>query len=250
MQKLNCPNCGDLIQAENINVQKLVAVCSNCDTVFQFLPQEEKNKRRKVKKPEDIILKDNQYLEMLFRTNFRLDANQGFISSAFGGLAMTFFTFVVGMEYLFDDAPIILPLIFVLLAIFFLYRAGLIAYNHTHLVMKEEAIQVSRAPLPSLFNQTQDISLHSVTSIKTEETAISKKEAYDTPRYRVWAETSDGNRRTIVNDVTEDYAYFISQQLDERLQLGLEQDTSRLRDIEDDMNYERQTDTVGKLTSQ
>ena len=92
--------------------------------------------------------------------------------------------------------------------------------------------------------------LHSVTSIKCEETAISKKEAYDTPRYRVWAETSDGNRRTIVNDVTEDYAYFISQQLDERLQLDFDQDTSRLRDVEPDMNYDSQPDTVRKLTSQ
>lgn len=250
MQKLNCPICSEQVRAENINVQELVAVCSNCDTVFQFTSPEEKAKRRKVKKPEKLVLKDGQNLEMLFRTNFRLDANQAFITSAFGGIAMTIFAFVVGNEYLVGETNFFAPLIFTLLATFFLYRASLIAYNHTHIVMSEQNVTVSRAPLPSIFNQTQSISLNGVIAIKCEETSISKKEAYDTPRYRVWAETADGNRRTIVNDVTEDYAYFISQKLDEKLQFEMPQDMSRLVDSDLNIDYENDEEVVHKLASQ
>jgi len=46
----------------------------------------------------------------------------------------------------------------------------------------------------------------------------------------VWAETGDGSRRVIVNDVIEDYAVYIAQRLDERLQASLDPDTSRLED--------------------
>lgn len=67
--------------------------------------------------------------------------------------------------------------------------------------------------------------------IKYEETAISKKEGYDTPRYRVWAETEDGSRRVIVHDVTEEYVVFIAQRLEERLHTDADIDVSRLEDM-------------------
>lgn len=157
------------------------------------------------------------------------------------------FSFITFIEYPDGGAPFIVPVIFTVLALAFLYRASLIAYNHTNITMNDDAIQVSRAPIPSPFNQKQPISLYGVTDIKCEETAISKKEHYDTPRYRVWAETADGSQRLIVNDVTEDYAYFISQRLDERLKMDSEQDYSRLEDIDDDVDYSYQTNAVGKL---
>lgn len=36
MQKLTCPNCATDIPAENINIAQTLAVCPNCDTVFDF----------------------------------------------------------------------------------------------------------------------------------------------------------------------------------------------------------------------
>jgi len=34
--KLKCPNCGAPIPSKNINIQKMVAVCEECDSVFTF----------------------------------------------------------------------------------------------------------------------------------------------------------------------------------------------------------------------
>ena len=110
--------------------------------------------------------------------------------------------------------------------------------------MDEDTIKVARKPLPNPLNQGHEISLAGVTAIKYEETAASKKEAYDTPRYQVWAETMDGSRRTIVNDVIEDYAVFVAQHLQERLQMDDERDVSRLEDDENRFDYQDDTTEI------
>lgn len=235
MQQLTCPNCSELIRAENINVQEFVAVCANCHTVFPFKSPEEKNKRRKVKQPQNLTLHDGQHLEMSFRTNWRLGSNENFVGTLVGVVMAIFVALTTGGAFLTgDEIPLIIPFVMTMLALFFIYLTGIIAYNRTHIVMDDEKIAITRKPIPVLFNQGQEISLYGVESIKCEETLASKENGYDLPRYRVWAETADGSRRPIVNDVTEEYAFFISRHLEERLHY----DVSQLEDAdyhEDDM---------------
>ena len=229
LMQLTCPNCSQRIRAENINVQEFVAVCANCDTVFPFKSPAEKNKRRKVKQPQNLSLHDGQHLEMSFRTNWRLSSNENFVGLAIGTVMTIFVATLTGSEFLISgEIPLIIPAAMAMLAIFFTYLLGILVYNRTHIVMDEEKIAISRKPIPVLFNQGKEVSLYGVESIKCEETPISIKEAYDLPRYRVWAETADGSRRIIINDVTEEYAYFISQHLDERLHY----DVSHLEDAD------------------
>jgi hypothetical protein len=224
--QVNCPNCGEKVTAEHINIQKMTAVCAACDTVFPFELSETKSKRRKVKPPARLTLHDTEPLQMEFRTNFRLDRSEAFLFSALGGVGMTIMALLMGI----GRAPLILPLVFMLIAAAFFYQLALIVVNKTHIEMSEEAIKVTRRPIPSPLNQGYEVPLAGVEAIKYEETAISKKEAYDTPRYRVFAEMAEGSRRTIVNDVTEDYAVFIAQRLDEALHMDADADISRLED--------------------
>ncbi len=228
--QVTCPNCGEKVTADNINIQKMTAVCAACDTVFSFdLPEIQKAKRRKVKQPAKFILRDDETLQMEFRTNFRLDRNGEFLSSGMAGFAMTLVTLLLLGS---GDAPLILTLTFLGIALSMFYRLALTVVNKTHIEMDEDTIKVTRVPIPNPLNQGYEVSLAGVTAIKYEETALSKKEAYDTPRYLVWAETTDGVRRTIVNDVTEDYAVFITQRLEERLQEDTERDVSHLEESE------------------
>ena len=223
-----CPNCGEKVPATNINIQKMTAVCPACDTVFSFdVPETQKAKRRKVKRPARLVLNDDATLHMAFWTNFRLDKNGDFLSSAMMSGSMGFIALLLIAT---GKAPLILTLGFVLIALAFVYRLVLTALNKTHIEMDEDTIKVTRKPLPNPFNQGHEVPLAGVAAIKYEETALSKKEAYDTPRYQVWAETADGSRRNIVNDVTEDYAVFIAQHLQERLQIDADLDVSRLED--------------------
>jgi hypothetical protein len=225
--QVNCPNCGEKVTAENINIQKMTAVCAACDTVFSFELPETKAKRRKVKQPVRLALRDSETLRMEFRTNFRLDRNEAFFSSLIGGSSMGFIALLLIAS---GEAPFLVTFGFALVAAVLFYWLALIVVNKTHLEMDEDAIRVTRKPLPNLLNPGYEVPLAGVTAIKYEETAASKKEAYDTPRYRVWAETADGSRRTIVSDVIEEYAVFIAQRLEERLHTDANLDVSRLED--------------------
>jgi hypothetical protein len=236
-----CPNCGEKATAENINIQEKTAVCAACDTVFPFKLPSGKVKRRKVKQPVKLTLHDTETLHMEFWTNFRLERSEAFVGSTLGGVSMTFVALLlIGV----GGVPFVVPLVLLLIAVAFFYWLALTVVNKTHIEMDEEAIKVTRKPIPNLLNQGYEVPLAGVTALKYEETAISKKESYDTPRYRVWAEMVDGSRRTIVNDVTQDYAVFIAQRLEEHhLHLESDEDGTRIENSgyphmdEEDMHW-------------
>lgn len=238
--QLTCPTCGQPIRAENINIQEMAAVCSNCNTVFQFNTPADKTKRRKVKQPSDLALRDAAKLEMRFRTNWRLGSNEQFIGFLIGSILMGFVAILMFNELLAGEVPFIIPLIMTTVSLALMYFAGLTAYNHTEIEMDEEKIIVSRKPLPTLFTPKKVITLQGVETIRCEETPISIKEGYDLPRFRVWAETPDGVRRMIINDVTEEYAFYLSQRMEEKLHSGSDIDVSHLEDAayEDDQQLQ------------
>lgn len=233
--QVRCPNCGAKLSAENINIQKMTAVCAACDTVFPFdLPEAKaKTKWRDVRQPEKLVLRDAETLRMEFATNFRLEQNGDFIISMMGGPGLTLLgLLMIGSE----DVPGFAPLVLFAMAAGFFYWLALNVVNKTHIEMDADAITVERKPFPNPLRQKLEIPLDGVTAIKYEETAISKKEAYDTPRFRVWAETTDGISRTIVNDVIEDYAVYIAQTLEERLYTDTDVDVSRLEADHDELD--------------
>ena len=215
--QLTCPQCSERVPAENINIQEMVAVCPACDTIFQFDSPTAKAKRRKVKRPEQLSIEDGNRLHMAFRTNWRLDRSEAFLGSVFGSVFMSVFAILIGSELGPNGPPLLIPLTFALVALVLFYNVALTVYNKTHIEMDNEKIQVSRKPLRGVFNHVNTIDLSGVVGIRCEETAISKKEDYDTPRFSVWADTVDGRQRLIVTDLVEDYGYFIAQRLEERL---------------------------------
>lgn len=242
--QLICPECSEQVKAENINVQEMIAVCQACDNVFQFNISEPKSKRRKVHQPHNMTVHDTDTLQIAYRTNFRLDKNEAFLSSLFGSVFLTFLTLTFTEKYFSSDIPFMIPLMFGMITLAVYYVLGLVAFNKTHLEMDDELIKISRRPLPSLFNTSRSINLSGVVSIYSEETAISQKEAYDTPRYHVWAELADSNRKLIVTDVIEDYAIFIAQRLHERLDTDADIDVSRLVEGEQSIEHEHNLNEV------
>lgn len=241
--QLICPNCGEPVDAENINIQRMAAVCPACHTVFQFDPSDSdsKIKRRKIKQPPQITSSErDDRLTIAFRTNFRLDQNEAFLASAGFSVLFTFMTIVLASQS--DSDAAIVTLGFGLFTLMLYYLLGLVAYNKTHIEISDEQITVSRKPLPNLLTQPNTISLSEIEIVRYEETAASKKDSYDTPRYNVWAERVDGNRKLIVGDIIEDYAVFISQRLNESLDVDSEPGVARLSDDEWEAVDERATD--------
>lgn len=201
-----------------------------------------KAKRRKLKPPPDLhIVEDDHTLQMRFRTNWRLSQNNEFTGGVVFASMMIFASIAIFSSG--DNAT--LAAIMGLASLIGIYGMGLIAYNRTHIEMDENAIHVSRRPLPAL-NAEQMIHTHDLVAIHCEETVASKENNYDLQRYQVWGETVNGARRVIVNDVTEEYGYFIAQRLQARLEppVQLEADYAHLTDQDDhnadDMAWQEQ----------
>lgn len=238
--QITCPNCGQMVTAEHINIQKMAAICPACHHVFGFDLPKAKSKRRKVKQPEGLTLRDEDHLlGMSFRTNWRLERNENLLGMVIGGSSMSVVTAMLVSEYFTSgDVPFILPIFIALIALVMFYAAAVITYNKTYIAMTDYEIQVKRGPLPATDSTPQRIDLAGVVSIGYEETVASKQEGYDTPRYRLWAEMADGTRRTILNDLVEDYAAFISQ----RMQEHLDDDLAMMEDAYDAANLARLTE--------
>lgn len=228
--QVTCPQCGTLVESDQINIQQMAAVCPNCHTVFQFAPSASKVKRRKVKQPSQMISDESGgRLTLAFRTNFRLDKNETFISTAVLSAIFTFVTFILFQA---GQEAVFIPVSFGLCALCLYYVLALMVYNKTHIEIEDETLTISRKPLPGLAG-TNTINLGGIESVHFEETPMSKKEGYDTPRYNVWAETVDGSRRLIVSELVEDYAIFVSQRLNEFL--APDTDVSRLLEEESEI---------------
>ncbi len=230
--QLACPDCNTPVSAQNINIQEMLALCSACASVFDIAPQRRKLKRRKVRQPKHLRLReDGQSLRLAFRTNFRLEKNENFTGSAVCSAVFTLVGLLMTSLYLEGEVPLMLPVVFTLLSLGALYTLATIAYNTTEIVMNAQRLRVARLPLPSL-SRPRTLDLTDIESISAEETAASQQAGYDTPRYHVWAQRFGGERKLIVGDLTEEYALFIAAQLDEYLPRADSADVSRLSQLD------------------
>lgn len=259
--QLTCVSCGQPIPANKINIHKMLAVCPHCDAVFAFdspasSAEQQKNKHRKIKQPPHIIQhEDNEKLALAFRTNFRLDRDGDLMGLLILAGIFGFFSVLTFLR-----APLILSSGFMIVTLLMMYTLALRLYNRTQITVSDAHIHVSRQPLFNPFQHINQIDLHDVTSIHYEETATSQREQYDTPRYRVYAMTTSGRERIIVNDVIEEYAVYIAQQLKKSLHASFaydsaidaddnlaEYDTSRLITDADSHDDETPLPNLGSL---
>ncbi|MDE2820028.1 MAG: hypothetical protein OXI40_09875 [Chloroflexota bacterium] len=233
--QINCPNCNHAIKAEQINIQRMVALCDECSSVFDISTQRSKVKRRKVKRPPHLRILMEDPLHLAFRTNFRLDKSESFQTSAILSGIFSLLTLLMTGLVLEGEVPIFLPFMFMAMAIAAIYSLATNTYNQCHICMEEDAIRVSRAPLPSL-TQARQISLDGVESFAVEETSASQREGYDTPRYHVWAKYAGGDRRLVIGDLTDEYASYIASQLNQRLMPEQAASAARLSDSQSDFD--------------
>lgn len=229
--QINCPNCDTPIPAEQINIQRMMAVCPQCSTVFEITAPGVKVKRRKVKQPDHLhVIESRQGMRLAFRTNFRLDRNEGFLTALFMGLMLTFLMLMMVGEAANDGQAALVLLAFGVMAFIAYYILALIAFNKTYINIDDGRIQVTRGPLPSPLMQTKSIDTVRIERVDFAETPASIHKAYDTPRYTVWATMADGSRKPIVSDVIDDYAAFIAQRLNEHLDEDASLDLAHLLD--------------------
>ncbi len=228
--ELKCKNCGAIISAENINIQKTLAVCAECNHVFDFSSDVlmQKAKQRKVRQPERLHVDDSGgRLEMAYRRVFSQEDKVVLGISACIAVFITFIFLVAAGES--DTPPLLLFIVGLIpLAAAYIWAASM--GNTTRAVLDEQTLMINCGPLPLPDSANKDLERHNVVRVFCEETEDSQKKGSLTRYYHVCAELTDGNRAILIKGIPQDYAFYIAQRLDADLQADADEAAVNLSD--------------------
>ena len=222
-----CPQCLQPVEADQVNIQQMVALCSACNSIFELRPGLQRRKARKVQRPTGLHLHDGDPLTFMFRTNFRLEKNEHFVNSAVMSAVFSLVTILMIALTMTGEVTLFMPVFFAAMAFATLYWLASIAWNHTEIAASGTSLMVSRRPLP-VASSSRVLDLTNVEAFYAEETVASQQEGYDCPRFHVWASETAGGRRLVVGDLTEEYATYIASRLDAWLQESDDRSVDRL----------------------
>jgi hypothetical protein len=216
--ELKCTNCGEHISAENINIQRTLAVCDKCDHVFNFGDSvlTRKAKLRKARKPENLNAQDDgDSLELSYQ-QLVSDPNEKMGLAIVSVLAIIL-TLISIAAFSDSDAPLLVRIIFSVLPIVFWYIAAVALTTKTRINVDREKIAIKSGPLPFPINDNKTIDYDDVTEVFCEETEESKKRAAFDRHYRVCMRFNDGNRVALLKSVPQDFAFYIAQSIESYL---------------------------------
>ena len=241
--QIQCPTCDTVIPPDKINIQKMIAVCPNCGSVFNFTDKVNnvnKVKRRKIRKPDYITQTDTDdsvTLEMPY-----LHTMPYKLLSTLGGFGMVAVYAFIMREIISDGDGIMVMVFFSLIILpiilgFFgsLFAKQIIEANTEHL--KHEI----RLGIPVY---QRKMNIDDVVDVSAEETAATR-ESIAEARYNLFADKYDKRQDMFIQTLPEDTALYSQQVLSsyfnantadaDRLRLVDEDDT-----MHDDALYEHQ----------
>lgn len=228
--RLVCPECGEPIATENINVNDMIAACAACDSIFRFDIPTEKSKARKVKRPERLEVRDDDVLEMRYARVFGKEEQGAVFGISFASLMFTLIFLVTLGGFLAGDVPIFVSLIMSLIMLGAYYTLSLLLVNHTNILADDHHFKVHRQPILNPFEDDVKIDIADIIRVYAEETTASHEAGGFNRYHHVWAELMDGTRIGIVKDLPEQYAKYIAQRLEEQTQNSAEDAIDKLQE--------------------
>jgi hypothetical protein len=232
---LKCPNCGESVPVENINIQEMVALCGECQHVFAFTRRSvaRKTKRRIPARPERVhVHADDDCLELSYRLVFGSGAKFGLAMAAFAAVVSTLLLVNASISH----EPTSLRFFLALIALVFSYVAAVGVTTTTTITADTRHLEVSSGPLPFPINDDKTLSTADITRVSFEETYQSNSPL--TPSYNVTAELLDGARISVVTSLPRTHAQYIAATLDDYLHEDIDVGiTKQGHDSRDDTEY-------------
>ena len=223
MAQLTCPHCGSPISAEQINIQKTLAVCPACATVFDFsatvstpavvIPTAHKRKRRKVKQPEHITIQPNATgLDLVYKWGIKSESQSTlFWMGLWAVIAIAIsivFPLLSGEAIFSGDSPFWLGTLFV--GGFPFYYFLCLFTNSTRFLLDEDQLQVRTTPLWFWGAGHATVDTPDVEAVYWE---LAEDADEDDENYTVYARLRDGERKKLLEGILKQDAEFIAQEL-------------------------------------
>lgn len=228
--QIPCPNCGQTIQSQDMNLDNMVAKCRSCHALLNLpsrivasaAPITSKSAaplRPKHSKPPRFEVEEDESAHT-FRIAYRW-LNAGFIFLCFFTLSWLIFTAVMwtfAILILFKiehPASKFFPLILCIptfIGIFLVYMAAAGLVNRTEIMVSPDGLRVNNGPLPWYGNIQYDV-LDIAQFYCVEQIQHSRHHVHY--RYHLNALTKDGKKLPVLRHLNEkDHALFIEQELE------------------------------------
>jgi hypothetical protein len=210
---LQCPICNKEIAVENINIQEMVAMCKDCNHVFDFKGSvsRRKAKPRQLPLPNRVQVEEtDEQLSISYRMTYSGGPMFGFVMSMIGStlLPLAFITILAT-----KDNVEVVPAMMVFGAIlwsWYLFVSFLT--TKTHITVNEDALVVKTGPLPLPIKDDKVIPADTITRLYREEVTD------PFPSNNVRAELDDGDQLKVVTSLPSEHAMYIARTIDDYLQ--------------------------------
>ena len=166
---LKCPACGTPISAASINVQQLVAVCPECDNVFEFKGSVER-RQRKIKMPAqfEVFNDEPTHFHVAFKWSWHTEPPLAKIMVPI--LFVVWMVVLIGM--ITEGAPVVPLLLPAILAAWMSYILLTLLFNRTHYDSDGETLRVYTEPLPYVRYGKKNVEIDDIRDVVVERPAI------------------------------------------------------------------------------
>ncbi|MCB8977209.1 MAG: hypothetical protein H6657_31970 [Ardenticatenaceae bacterium] len=223
--KLNCPKCGTEILAENMNLERMVAKCTNCHSIFTMADQlktTNTNAKLPAPQPSKVVLENLGgglrlhwtwfSWQILMITGFAIFWN-GILFFGFGGAMLSDGASPFTIFPLF-----ILPHFWVGLGMIYYALTGYI--NKTTVTVDYGQLTVRHGPLPWWGNKSLE-PVHIVQLYTKENRSSYRRNNYWSGNFELHAILKQGKHQKLLSGLdSSEHALFVEQTIEE--QLGIE----------------------------
>ena len=235
--ELQCPHCGASIPAQNVNIQKTLAVCSQCNHVFEFSAMVAARKSKPRKPPKRLLIhEDGDRLELAYQRAFGAGPKFGLAMATLAAVLLSLLLITQPVKLAASPA---LGIILGTMTCVFWYVVAVFLTTKTRVMVDSSVVEVRSGPLPFPWSDNRTVNTREVRDVFCEDTVEEWPPALPgMPAHHVSANLFDGDRLRLMTSLPRDYAQYIAGAIDAYLQA--EDPGSRLvdtgdLDTEDDM---------------
>lgn len=218
--KLKCPSCGTAVEAENINIDKLVAKCGQCHTVFSF---EEKIQAVTRRRPEVLLPPGieayslSSEIDMLLSWRRSSNSFLLFFTIMWNAILSIFVVVAIASGSL---SILLFISLHLAIGIGLLYYTIATLFNTTHINVDHYNLLVEHRPIRVPFFPDHDIPVTEVDQIFIDKYVSGKTNGQPVYAFGVNLITKDGKTIKLVRGLKDSqHALYIEQEVEKFLSI-------------------------------
>ncbi len=222
--QLTCRTCQSSIPPEDINIDRLVAKCTQCGAVFSFAdrleaPPAPARTRPEIAPPKGITITEDPYHVTIVRRWFSPMAfGLLFFVIFWDGFLIFWYAMALGPARpsgAMALMPILFPLLHVAVGLFLTYWLLCLFFNRTTIQVNEQELSIRHHPLP--WPGSRALNPVDIDQLFCKE-RVSRSKNGTSRSYQLHARVRDGKKHKLLDNLDDqDHALFLEQRLEKLL---------------------------------